>query len=152
MSCAAKAANTKNPKRTYNGAQCIVCRKKIKNKQNITCSSCVQEQLDNLTLEDVMYASGPSAREAKWSKVRNRARSKYKDKFFLGCENCTYKKHVEVAHLKPIADFPISTKVSEVNSEENISILCRNCHWELDHDLMEKGNPIAERARILREK
>lgn len=52
------------------------------------------------------------------------------------CENCGYSKHVEFCHIKPISEFGESATLSEVNAENNVAILCRNCHWEMDHGLL----------------
>jgi hypothetical protein len=53
------------------------------------------------------------------------------------CEICGYPHHVVVCHVKPIASFPDEAKVSEINSVVNLVGLCPNCHWELDHGLLE---------------
>ena len=50
------------------------------------------------------------------------------------CELCCYDKHVEVCHIKPIGSFDGNTKISKINSYNNLILLCPNCHWEFDHD------------------
>ncbi len=52
------------------------------------------------------------------------------------CANCGYTKHVELAHIKPITSFPPTATLGEVNAESNNIPVCRNCHWELDHGLL----------------
>jgi 5-methylcytosine-specific restriction endonuclease McrA len=67
-----------------------------------------------------------------------RARSIYK-KFWENdtkCNICGYSRHIEVCHLKPIKDFAVDD--IEVNSLYNLIGLCRNCHWELDNNYLEK--------------
>lgn len=49
---------------------------------------------------------------------------------------CGYKLHVECCHVKPITSFDLDTLMGEVNSKDNLIYLCRNCHWELDHDYL----------------
>lgn len=52
------------------------------------------------------------------------------------CANCGYDKHVELCHIKAITDFDESALLGDINSEENNIQLCRNCHWELDNNLL----------------
>ncbi len=68
------------------------------------------------------------------SYVRNFARSWNKELKSHPCQNCGYSKHIEFCHIKAITSFPDSALLGEINSPENILILCRNCHWELDND------------------
>jgi hypothetical protein len=58
----------------------------------------------------------------------------------MKCDWCSYDKHVECCHLKPIAEFAPEATASEMNAEDNLRWLCPNCHWELDHGL--RGNRI----------
>jgi len=55
------------------------------------------------------------------------------------CQKCGYNKHVEVCHVKDIKDFPLTALVGEINSKDNLILLCPNCHWELDHGLLTHG-------------
>ena len=52
------------------------------------------------------------------------------------CENCGYSKHVEACHLRPVADFPDDALVGEINADNNLALLCPNCHWEWDHEAL----------------
>jgi hypothetical protein len=49
------------------------------------------------------------------------------------CQNCGYSKHVEVCHKKAISTFPATALIKEINSLDNLILLCPNCHWEFDH-------------------
>ena len=49
---------------------------------------------------------------------------------------CGYDKHVECCHIKAVSDFPDTALLGEVNAPGNLVLLCRNCHWELDHGLL----------------
>ena len=52
------------------------------------------------------------------------------------CKVCGYDKHVEVCHIKSVSSFLDTATVLEINSIENLVVLCRNHHWEYDHDLL----------------
>ena len=52
------------------------------------------------------------------------------------CAVCGYDKHVEVAHIKSVAEFDDSATVKEINSIDNLIGLCPNHHWEYDHGLL----------------
>jgi len=49
------------------------------------------------------------------------------------CHVCGYSKHVEIAHKRAVADFPVTATVGEINNLENLMSLCPNHHWEHDH-------------------
>jgi hypothetical protein len=68
------------------------------------------------------------------TRIRSRARAYTNtDK---PCVNCSYDKHVEVCHIKNVADFPLTSTLNEINSSENLILLCRNCHWEFDNGML----------------
>ncbi len=50
------------------------------------------------------------------------------------CKICGYTKLVEVCHIKPVQKFSDDTLLTEINSPSNLILLCRNHHWEFDHD------------------
>ena len=52
------------------------------------------------------------------------------------CAICEYDKHVEVAHKRPVSDFPDTALISEINSIDNLVGLCPNHHWEYDQGLL----------------
>lgn len=47
--------------------------------------------------------------------------------------NSKNSKHIEVCHIRPIADYPPDTLLSVINDTSNLIGLCPNCHWEFDH-------------------
>lgn len=62
------------------------------------------------------------------------------------CFSCGYDgKSLDVAHLIPVKSFPDDTPISIVNSESNLRVLCKNCHWEYDHN-KETGMELAAQA------
>jgi hypothetical protein len=46
------------------------------------------------------------------------------------CVYCGYDYHVELAHLRDIADFPEDATLMEINDPSNLAYLCRNHHKE----------------------
>jgi predicted restriction endonuclease len=52
------------------------------------------------------------------------------------CKICLYNKHFDVCHIRDICDFPPSAPIALVNDPSNLVGLCRNHHWELDHELL----------------
>lgn len=135
-SCAAQINNRKYPKRekTYNCKKCSLpipygytyCRKCWATKLTDT-------QIERLTLEQVADTAGKQA--SKFSRIREHARSKMRKEVQI-CENCGYDKHVEVAHVKSISSFSPDTLISVINDKINLVVLCKNCHWEFDHDIL----------------
>lgn len=56
------------------------------------------------------------------------------------CQVCQYSPYVEVCHIKPISEFPLSALESEINAPNNLVKLCRNCHFEFDNGYMSPEN------------
>lgn len=52
------------------------------------------------------------------------------------CEICGYTNHVEVAHIKPVSEFPKTATIKEINSLDNLIGLCPNHHWEYDNGIL----------------
>lgn len=77
----------------------------------------------------------------KYSRIRDHARRMVKHREQI-CVVCGYDKHVECCHVKDISKFSETQLLSEVNADENLVLLCKNCHWEFDHDLMDEHNKI----------
>ena len=55
----------------------------------------------------------------------------------LRCEypGCIYSHYAEVCHRRPVADFPGSATIKEINMPANLVALCPNHHWDLDHGI-----------------
>lgn len=53
------------------------------------------------------------------------------------CAVCGYDKHIDVAHIKAVADFDDSATLEEINNPDNLIGLCPNHHWEYDHGLLD---------------
>lgn len=112
---------------------CPDCQIKYIRADSLTCLSC-SKSLGDLTLNDAIYKN--NHRSSAFALIRNRARRMYDNVINGGCKICGYSKHVEVCHIKPISKFDGECKISEINSENNIVILCPNHHWEFDNNLI----------------
>ena len=139
-SCAAKFNNKKYKrvklkpmdKTVQKYSSCKRCGIELNYKKRRTlCKNCRDTQ--DKTLSEIAYDK--HNRSSCWALVRSRARSVMKDKPRV-CANCGYNKHVEVAHIKSISEFDLNCLVSEVNNESNLVLLCPNCHWEFDHNML----------------
>ena len=134
--CAGKLGKPKEQK------YCKSCNKEIPYNKHF-CTSCVDtgrhrlkrygyKPQNEIRIKDLVRRKGAS----RYDIVRQWARrDALKDIELPCCERCGYNKHVEVAHRKPVSDFSEETLISEVNSKENLMLLCPNCHWEFDHNL-----------------
>lgn len=76
-----------------------------------------------------------------WHAARSHINEKARHKYWRAgkmtvCSRCSYTNHVEVAHIRGIADFSDETPIREINDLSNLLALCRNHHWELDHGLL----------------
>lgn len=83
------------------------------------------------TLKDLIRnASGTN----RYNQIRQQARriTKFRQQ---KCEWCGYDKHVETCHVKPICDFDENEQICVVNANDNLLLLCPNCHWEHDNVL-----------------
>ena len=54
----------------------------------------------------------------------------------LKCKVCGYDKHVEIAHIKAVSEFPPQATIGEINSIDNLIALCPNHHWEYDNGVL----------------
>lgn len=139
QSCAAKINNKTNQKRFKEG-NCKTCKKPI-TAQDTYCNICYKDKfhLTGKTLNDAINRRKQDTN--RYAGIRGNAR-----KIYYGsnqpkcCKNCGYNKHVEICHIKAIADFPLDTLVSTINAIENLMALCPNCHWEHDAGLLKVGH------------
>lgn len=129
-SCAAVYNNKLKPKRARSNS-CKSCGCSIRSGFTYCtpCWSGVSEPED-MTLGGAVYSKGH--RSSAYALVRSRARSAVRDRPRV-CTSCGYDKHVEVCHIKPIRSFSDCTMLSVINSQDNLLLLCPNCHWEFDH-------------------
>lgn len=119
---------------------CSSCNKELgvgpKFRRRKFCEKC------NPNLQDWSEETLASVREKRNyqlnSRIRDLARIVFnKSEIEKKCVNCGYDKHIEVCHIKAISDFDLETPISEINNINNLIALCPNCHWELDHKVLE---------------
>ena len=135
-SCAALRNNRKDiaPKRHPEG-KCDECGCAISTRKK-WCPTCREKKYaPDMTLQEAIYTK--HHRSSAYALIRSRARSTEKFKSSKSCHVCGYDKHIEACHKKSISSFPPETLISEINSPENIIPLCRNCHWEYDHGIID---------------
>lgn len=147
-SCSASYSNKRLVRRKAKALLCNKCgssyvRKHSGDNQHRSdriCQSCSFELRDfrNKTLGDYWSRDSVKDKHPSWknSHVRQLCRSWNKDKLDKPCASCGYDKHVELAHIKPISEFDSDSRLCDVNSSDNVVQLCRNCHWEFDHNIL----------------
>ena len=140
-SCADKFRHG-TPEQVYGRCSNLKCNA-VKNSHHVLCVKCTTEGRrsfkrtgyrlpDELTLGEAVKRTGAN----RYDSIRQWSRKKIIDSGKeMKCEECGYDKHVEIAHIKSISSFQEDAMISEVNSFDNLKILCPNCHWEFDHHL-----------------
>jgi hypothetical protein len=80
--------------------------------------------------------------------IGKRARKTYKEsgRSYV-CHNCGYSRHVEICHIRDVNDFPDTALVSEINNINNLTALCRNCHWVFDHGTEEEKEELLQKIK-----
>lgn len=141
QSCAAKYNNRKYPKRKPKNEICPICGEK-KNKRAKACLKCYSKKRSVNDFElghYVGYDKKDIYLTHKCSQIRKAAR-KYmeneskQEKVCAYCHNHEFDEILEVHHIKGILTFDRTTKISVINSDENLVWLCPN-----HHALLEKG-------------
>lgn len=129
--CSRTCANRYSPRRKKTKT-CALCETLILSSRKYCeeCSNKLQNLVGNKTKSEIAY--GSENQSNCYSQIREHARKLHKKKDSI-CQNCGYSLHVEVCHIKPIKSFSDDTRVHKINANSNIILLCRNCHWELDH-------------------
>lgn len=96
------------------------------------------DYIKELTLEEYRKQKGVEKLPKALQSVGMRTVARYRFRHILKnpCAVCGYNKHVELCHIKPVSNFPLTAKFKEINCEENLIQLCPNCHWEFDHNMI----------------
>lgn len=159
LSCSASYNNAKSPKRKAEvTSQCKNCQTEIILKKKPKggyytreyCDSCLNlkkvYQLTGSCEQDLLVNQTKGSlydRRKDWqsanSSIRNNARKVYSSatlpsktkKCFVS--NCKWDNFFEVAHLDSVSSFSNDSKVTDINSIENLIALCPNHHWEYDN-------------------
>lgn len=144
-SCSASFTNTHQPKRKKSFIKCCVpdCSNPARWSSNTRCKEHHLEfknrkEVKGNTPIGIFREKESVSKDRSWINVHIRqfARIHYKHLTEKPCAYCGYSKHVELCHIRPVSTFPDSATVFEVNAANNIIQLCPNCHWELDHGLL----------------
>lgn len=142
-SCAAKRNNKGKQRNPPKSRECISCGASFfrsNDRKSNMCSECTTEAntTKNVTLGECIEKISVKGKHPSWkgAYVRQHNSSLNRDLKKLPCQKCGYSTHVELAHIKPVSSFPITAYLNEINSSDNILVLCRNHHWEFDHGLL----------------
>ena len=131
-SCAARYNNRFSKKRKLS-KKCKSCNSLIYKYQTY-CSLCWSKNKPDIETNTIgQYKTRSDAN--RYRSVRDHARKIVKDRP-KECQVCNYKTHVELCHIKEISSFPDDATIKTINDHNNLVYLCRNHHWELDHDLI----------------
>jgi len=133
----------------FNCGKNFIRKKKIELNKNYFCSKkCSSDkrslipdsELKNITVLEFYRIYKIKNRISGFSRIRNLNRKWNKHLLNNGCTVCGYKIHVELAHIKPLKDFDLKSKLCDINDESNNLALCPNHHWEFDNGLLELNN------------
>lgn len=140
-SCSASYFNKQKPKRIKQQVPCKFCKKLMSKHKSLYCESCKTQKtwtkfpnLEKMTFGDFLKKNSLRG-TAHYANIRDHAKRKLAN-LPQQCQNCNYNKHVETCHIKAINTFKKTQTIGEINSLDNLILLCRNCHWELDHNLL----------------
>lgn len=145
-SCAAKWTNKNYPKKKTK-KKCLKCEEKCKSWRHSRCEKhheeYKQESINRkkMTIKEYINKESIKGKHPSWkyAHIRGVARNQHKELLKQPCHNCGYSKHVELCHIKGIADFDENTTLEIVNHPTNVIQLCPNCHWELDNGFLKVG-------------
>jgi len=133
--CAAKYNNVIYPKRAHEN-MCKQCGQRTLKSSAKYCEQC-RPKFSLISSKEKTIAEIENNKGAnRYSPIRDHARAQMKHMPKI-CSNCKYDKHVQCCHIKAVASFSKDTKLSVVNSIDNLIYLCPNCHWEFDHGRLE---------------
>lgn len=88
-----------------------------------------------LSIKDYMLFSKMDRSDIKY-KIHALSRNWNKNLKKLPCQICGYSFYTELCHIKPIQSFVEYATLGDVNSPDNIAVLCPNHHKELDKGLL----------------
>jgi len=132
--CAATYNNKIYPKRPHNNL-CRLCGSRTLKGNQKYCQTCFPDFCLTSNSEKTIEQIENSKQSTRYSPIRKHARNQMKNIPKI-CKNCGYDKHVDCCHIKSVASFPKNTKLSVVNNINNLIYLCKNCHWEFDHNFL----------------
>lgn len=101
------------------------------------CKNCVSKTFisDDTPIGELIYKN--HHKSSAFALIRSRARAYIKRVVENRCcAICQYDRHVEVCHIKGIAEFDLETPICEVNHIDNLLLLCPTHHWEFDNGIL----------------
>jgi hypothetical protein len=120
---------------------CPICRTEMIRSSSKTCRYCHRPfKVDrSTTIGQYRKLASVSGKHPSWKNahIRQFAREWNKNLLASPCQKCGYNLHVELAHIRAISDFKDDETIGEVNSKNNLLVLCRNCHWEFDNGIFD---------------
>lgn len=138
-SCAAKHNNRKFPKRRAFYPLCENCGQETGSKPGSSykrkfCPPCAKAARNPNGYTAQKTKGALFSIRANWQSARS-AIQRGAHRVYSGphiCKICGYETHVDLCHIRPVADFPDDTLISEINSQDNLVMLCPNHHREFD--------------------
>ena len=143
--CAARVTNVETVKRKRAPPVLCECGETAARRRQ-KCSKCIAEERERSRAHSLGAVQRKQDGPWRHATVRTHCRQRNAHRP-RACQNCGYDKHVEFCHIKPICTFDASALLADVNAESNVAILCRNCHWEMDHGLLKPRS--WEREKLL---
>lgn len=154
-SCSTTYANAQKPKRLKLEYFCAGCQVsmgrpgwKDRRKYCISCKPGYRArglEWERTTKADL--APG-TANQFGYPQIRQHARRVLSRQAPRECVLCLYSLHVDCCHVVPIRDYPDTATVAEMNAVDNLVFMCKNHHWEYDHEHLTRSDVLT--ARLLR--
>jgi len=121
------------------------CGKQKSKKANMCRICCRLNKLKNTentkSLKDLIHKN---KRQCIYVRIRDHAKNKFNAlDIKKECKICGYDFYVELAHIKPIHKFKLTTKIKKINDVKNLVYLCPNHHKELDKGKIKMHNNTA---------
>lgn len=125
--CSAIYTNKESPKRKKT-KQCKLCSNLILSNY-IYCSDCFKSK-------NTIKIKTTTANWGTMPYIRQHARKIYKKSGQpQHCIMCNYSLHFDVCHIKDIKQYEDGTPLTVINDISNLLALCKNHHWEFDHEI-----------------
>lgn len=140
-SCAGKAHKDFLPRRPAKERNCCRCSRSFKaengHKSLTSCPACYANRPQTVASRTIAEIEATGSGKDRYNRIRQHCREQHADLAKKPCANCGYKKHSELCHVRSISKWSKDTKIATVNARENVVQLCRNCHWEQEHGLLD---------------
>lgn len=136
-SCAVTVHNKIAPKRKLTGF-CRDCQGKIPGGRNAFCKQCWKNRQKDWSKVTLMDLKKGNANNYGYPQIRQMSRNLYKKSGRpMQCLVCQYELHVDICHIKDVNSYSLDTPITEINSLNNLTALCKNHHWEFDNGYLD---------------